>query len=51
VIKLLESHKDELSSEQLMQLYVEPGCVAKDPEADCCEEEVFKWNLMEDFLM
>jgi hypothetical protein len=28
-----------------MQLYAEPRCVAKVPEADCCDEEVFKWNL------
>jgi len=47
----LESHKDELSSEQLMQLYAEPGYVANNPDADCCDEEVFKWNLMEDILM
>jgi hypothetical protein len=47
----LELHKDVLSGEQLMQLYAEPDCVANDPAADCCDEEVFKWNLMEDILM
>jgi hypothetical protein len=47
----LESLKDELSSEQLMQLYAESDCVANDPEEDCCDEAVFKWNIMEDILM
>jgi hypothetical protein len=34
-----------------MQLYAEPDCVANDPEPEFCEEEVFKWNLMEDILI
>jgi hypothetical protein len=34
------------SSEQLMQLFTEPGCVVKDPEEDCCDKEIFKWDLI-----
>jgi hypothetical protein len=34
-----------------MHLFIEPSCVVKDPEADCCDEEIFKWDLMEDILM
>jgi hypothetical protein len=51
VVKLLESHKEELSDEELMQLHEELGLVPKDPEADVCDEDAPVQNLPRDILM
>jgi hypothetical protein len=51
VVELLESHKEELSNEELMQLHEELGLVPKDPEADICDEDGPIQDLMKDVLM